>query len=253
MGHLRYLAFYLICGVLAGLTQVLITLNLDPSAQDALIPNLGASGAIAAVLAAYLVLYPHARVNALIFIGFFFTFTRLSALLLIGFWFVLQFIPGGQLARPAGRQRRRGGLGACGWLRGRACAGQDVPAAARGARARGAPALVWRDNPAGRAAPVGRVSVQSLARFLRLLVAADLSGRLSSSGRRRGSSRPFYPGLQWRCGADRQDGVDRHLRGRSRRGTLHRSAGDQRQRTHDWPAAGCGGRVLTIVLPRGTD
>jgi len=103
MGHVRYLAFYLIGGVLAGLTQVLITLNLDPSSQDALIPNLGASGAIAAVLAAYLVLYPHARVNALIFIGFFFTFTRLSALLLIGFWFVLQFIPAiGSLGQPGG-------------------------------------------------------------------------------------------------------------------------------------------------------
>jgi membrane associated rhomboid family serine protease len=93
MGHLRYLIFYLICGVLAGLAQVFITLNFDPSPTDALVPNLGASGAIAGVLAAYLVLYPHARVNSLIFIGFFFTFTRISAVLLIGFWFILQFIP----------------------------------------------------------------------------------------------------------------------------------------------------------------
>jgi membrane associated rhomboid family serine protease len=93
MGHLRYLAFYLICGLLAGLTQVYVTLHFDPSAQDALVPNLGASGAIAGVLAAYLVLYPHALVNSLIFIGFFFTFTRISAALLIGFWFITQFIP----------------------------------------------------------------------------------------------------------------------------------------------------------------
>ena len=93
MGHLGYLVFYLIGGLLAGLTQVFVTLNFDPNANDALIPNLGASGAIAAVLAAYLVLYPHARVNALIFIGFFFWFTRLSAALLIGFWFITQFIP----------------------------------------------------------------------------------------------------------------------------------------------------------------
>ncbi len=93
MGHLRYLVFYLICGVLASLTQVFVTLNFDPSTQDALVPNLGASGAIAGVLAAYVVLYAHARVNALIFIGFFFTFTRVSAVLLIGFWFILQFIP----------------------------------------------------------------------------------------------------------------------------------------------------------------
>jgi membrane associated rhomboid family serine protease len=93
MGHVRYLVFYLVCGLIAGLTQVFVTLNFDPSRQDALVPNLGASGAIAGVLAAYLVLYPHARVNALIFIGIFFTFTRLSAMVLIGFWFILQFIP----------------------------------------------------------------------------------------------------------------------------------------------------------------
>lgn len=93
IGHLRYLVFYLICGIVAGLTQVFITLNFDPSPQDALVPNLGASGAIAGALAAYIVLYPHARVNALIFIGIFFTFTRLSALLVIGFWFITQFIP----------------------------------------------------------------------------------------------------------------------------------------------------------------
>jgi len=93
MGHVRYLVFYLICGVLAGLAQVFITLNFDPSTNDALVPNLGASGAIAGVLAAYLVLYPHALVKALIFIGFFFTFTRITAVLVIGFWFILQFIP----------------------------------------------------------------------------------------------------------------------------------------------------------------
>lgn len=100
MGHIGYLIFYLICGVLASATQVFITLN---SGGDPSIPNLGASGAIAGVLAAYLVLYPHARVNALIFIGFFFTFTRLSAMLLIGFWFITQFIPAlTELGRPSG-------------------------------------------------------------------------------------------------------------------------------------------------------
>jgi membrane associated rhomboid family serine protease len=92
MGHVRYLLFYLICGVAASLTQVYITLHFG-TAQDAQVPNLGASGAIAGVLAAYLLLYPHAMVNALIFIGIFFTFTRLAAALVIGFWFILQFIP----------------------------------------------------------------------------------------------------------------------------------------------------------------
>ena len=103
MGHLRYLLFYVLCGLIAGLTQVFITLNFDPTTNDALVPNLGASGAIAGVLAAYLVLYPHARVNALIFIGFFFTFTRLSAMLVIGFWFITQFIPAlTSLGQPGG-------------------------------------------------------------------------------------------------------------------------------------------------------
>jgi membrane associated rhomboid family serine protease len=103
MGHLRYLAFYIICGLAAGFTQVFVTLNFDPNAQDALIPNLGASGAIAGVLAAYVVLFPHALVNALIFIGFFFTFTRISAVILIGFWFILQFIPAvTSLGQPGG-------------------------------------------------------------------------------------------------------------------------------------------------------
>ncbi|HWE61756.1 MAG TPA: rhomboid family intramembrane serine protease [Chloroflexota bacterium] len=107
MGHIRYLLFYLICGLLAGLTQVYVTLHFDPNAKDALVPNLGASGAIAGVLAAYLVLYPHARVNALIFIGIFFTFTRLSAVVLIGFWFITQFIPA---ITSLGQQASNGGV-----------------------------------------------------------------------------------------------------------------------------------------------
>ena len=103
MGHVRYLVFYLASGILAGLTQVFATLNFDPSTSDALTPNLGASGAIAGVLAAYLVLYPHALVNALIFIGFFFTVTRISAVILIGLWFVMQFIPAAtSLGQPSG-------------------------------------------------------------------------------------------------------------------------------------------------------
>ncbi|MDB5056885.1 MAG: Rhomboid family protein [Chloroflexi bacterium] len=103
MGHLRYLIFYLICGIIASLTQVFITINFDPNPADGLIPNLGASGAIAGVLAAYLVLFPHALVNALIFIGFFFTLARVSALILIGIWFITQFIPAlVTLGRPSG-------------------------------------------------------------------------------------------------------------------------------------------------------
>jgi membrane associated rhomboid family serine protease len=86
-GHLGYLAFYLASGVVAGLTQIVV----DPSSQ---VPSLGASGAIAGVLAAYVVLYPQAQVRTLLAIGPFITLPRISALLLIGFWFVIQLFDG---------------------------------------------------------------------------------------------------------------------------------------------------------------
>jgi membrane associated rhomboid family serine protease len=69
MGHFPYLVFYLFCGVIAGITQVAV----DPNST---IPSLGASGAIAGVLAAYLVLFPWARVRTIIFIFIFFTIVQ---------------------------------------------------------------------------------------------------------------------------------------------------------------------------------
>src|SRR2546421_9884567 len=87
MGHLPYLLFYLLCGVVAGITQVAV----DPGSS---IPSLGASGAIAGVLAAYLVLFPFARVRTIIFIFIFFTFVILPTIVLIGIWFLLQFFDG---------------------------------------------------------------------------------------------------------------------------------------------------------------
>jgi membrane associated rhomboid family serine protease len=87
MGHLPYLLFYLFCGVVAGITQVAVA----PSSS---IPSLGASGAIAGVLAAYLVLFPLARVRTIIFIFIFFTIVSLPAFVLIGLWFLLQFFDG---------------------------------------------------------------------------------------------------------------------------------------------------------------
>jgi len=87
MGHFRYLLFYLICGVVAGLTQVAV-------APDATIPSIGASGAIAGVLAAYLVLFPSARVKTIIFIFIFITIVQVRAIVLIGLWFLLQFFNG---------------------------------------------------------------------------------------------------------------------------------------------------------------
>ena len=84
LGRIRYLLFYLICGVAASAAQIAI-------GPDSVIPNLGASGAIAGVLGAYLVLFPTARVDSLVFLGIFFTKIRVPAFVLLGFWIVSQF------------------------------------------------------------------------------------------------------------------------------------------------------------------
>jgi membrane associated rhomboid family serine protease len=87
MGHARYLAFYLICGILASVSHVFAS----PSSA---IPSIGASGAIAGVLGAYIMLYPRARVWTLIFLGFFIRLMYLPAGVILGFWILLQFING---------------------------------------------------------------------------------------------------------------------------------------------------------------
>ena len=66
LGHVRYALFYILCGLAAGLAQVLFNI-------DSMIPMVGASGAIAGVLGAYLIRYPHAQVHVFVFIFFFFT------------------------------------------------------------------------------------------------------------------------------------------------------------------------------------
>src|SRR3954466_7096187 len=86
-GRAGFLGFYLLGGVLAGLTQVAI----DPSSTVA---TIGASGAIAATLGAYFVLFPRARVTSLVFLGFFYQLIDVPAVLVLGFWFVLQLIDG---------------------------------------------------------------------------------------------------------------------------------------------------------------
>jgi membrane associated rhomboid family serine protease len=85
MGHARFVSFYLLCGVAAAVTQALI----DPGST---IPVVGASGAIAGVLGAYILLHPRATVRTLVFFGLFFTIVRIPAIYLLGFWFVLQFL-----------------------------------------------------------------------------------------------------------------------------------------------------------------
>jgi membrane associated rhomboid family serine protease len=91
MGHVRYLVFYLLCGVIAGLAQV-------ASDPNAVVPSVGASGAIAGVLGAYLVTYPRASVQVVIPIIFIPFFTRLPAVLMMGFWFLSQLIGVGSVA-----------------------------------------------------------------------------------------------------------------------------------------------------------
>jgi membrane associated rhomboid family serine protease len=87
LGHFRYLLFYLLCGFLATLAHAVFS----PGSS---IPAIGASGAIAGVLGAYLILYPHARVMTLIPIFFFITVRQLPAIFILGFWFILQLFVG---------------------------------------------------------------------------------------------------------------------------------------------------------------
>jgi membrane associated rhomboid family serine protease len=88
-GHLRYLAFYLAGGFVATMTQTLVTL-LAGTAADGHVPNLGASGAIAAVLGAYFVLYPNTRVLTLVFVFL----VKIPAWVFLGVWFLYQLIEG---------------------------------------------------------------------------------------------------------------------------------------------------------------
>jgi membrane associated rhomboid family serine protease len=91
MGPLRYLSFYLIGGTVAMLAQVVA----DPHST---VPNLGASGAIAAVMGAFLVTYPRDRIKVVLFIFIFGRITFIPAALLIGVWFVIQLFSAGTVA-----------------------------------------------------------------------------------------------------------------------------------------------------------
>jgi len=88
LGHGRFLAFYLVAGVAAALAQTVAA----AVSGDVLVPMVGASGAIAGVLAAYLVLFPHARVLTLVFIVVFVQLVHVPAGIFIGIWFLLQIL-----------------------------------------------------------------------------------------------------------------------------------------------------------------
>jgi membrane associated rhomboid family serine protease len=87
LGHFRYLIFYLVGGVVASLTHLATNWGAD-------LPTVGASGAIAAVLGAYLVYYPGSRIATFIPLGFFYRLTWVPAVVVLGLWFTLQLFEG---------------------------------------------------------------------------------------------------------------------------------------------------------------
>jgi membrane associated rhomboid family serine protease len=84
LGPVRYIVFYFLCGVLASLAQVIS----DPNAA---VPTIGASGAIAGILGAYIVLFPSSRVLTLVIFFYFIRFIEVRAIVVLGLWFLLQF------------------------------------------------------------------------------------------------------------------------------------------------------------------
>ena len=101
VGHGRFIVFYLLCGVAAAFGQVLMS-------PDSVAPMVGASGAIAGVMGAYFVLYPHSRVLTLI-PWIFLQIVELPAIMLLGVWFLMQFINAGAVAATAAA-RSSGGV-----------------------------------------------------------------------------------------------------------------------------------------------
>jgi membrane associated rhomboid family serine protease len=97
MGHARFVVFYLVCGVIAALTQMLV-------APHSAVPMVGASGAISGVMGAYVLLFPRVRVHTLVWLGFFVTTVTLPAYVMLGYWFVYQLLLGtvGALAQVEG-------------------------------------------------------------------------------------------------------------------------------------------------------
>jgi membrane associated rhomboid family serine protease len=95
MGRFRYLLFYLVCGVIASSSQILSNI-------DSTIPSIGASGAIAGVLGAYLMLYPRARVLTLIYFFFFIRLVYIPAGFVLGIWFLAQLFNGSMASPQAG-------------------------------------------------------------------------------------------------------------------------------------------------------
>jgi membrane associated rhomboid family serine protease len=96
LGHLRYLVFYVFCGLAAGGSHLALNWHSN-------VPTIGASGAIAGVMGAYLILYPRAKILTLLPIFFFFSFIEVPAFIFLGIWFLFQFlIAAGSAGQPGG-------------------------------------------------------------------------------------------------------------------------------------------------------
>jgi membrane associated rhomboid family serine protease len=87
MGHLRFIAFYVLCGLTAAALQV-------ATEPTSVIPMVGASGAIGGVMGAYVLLYPRVQVHMLVVLGLYVTTIAVPAILMLGYWFVVQLISG---------------------------------------------------------------------------------------------------------------------------------------------------------------
>jgi membrane associated rhomboid family serine protease len=87
MGHVRFLVFYLLCGLAAAALQIAFQ-------PDSPVPMVGASGAIGGVMGAYIVLYPRVRVHMLVVLGFYVTTISVPAAFMLGYWFVIQLLGG---------------------------------------------------------------------------------------------------------------------------------------------------------------
>lgn len=87
LGHVRFIFFYLFCGVVAAFSHVL----LSPGSN---VPMIGASGAVAGMLGAYILLFPMAKVHTVVLLGFYITVIKVPALIVIGFWAIIQVVSG---------------------------------------------------------------------------------------------------------------------------------------------------------------
>jgi len=87
LGHIRFIFFYIFCGVVSAYAYAVTN-------PHSLIPMIGASGAVSGILGAYILLFPRAHVQTLVFLGFFVTTVKIPALIVIGFWAIIQFVNG---------------------------------------------------------------------------------------------------------------------------------------------------------------